>query len=257
MSSTNNNQVNILPKRLEFKGWKQIGYYSIVSVPAIIYCVIQISNYTIQKVWFDFDLKLMLTLVTISILLAIYKYWRLGFKKYAIEHEYRQFQNAIEATGEELGWTYLSMDEEHFNGLLGSKHEITILRTNKHVYINTIDQVGLFSGILDLLKSRKNLHSFTRNLVSTVEGKDAVTIGRDKILSDVIAYNKQSEWTYKNIIKRVLGYMFAGFFMFLGYIGLSEKIYLLLIPGILAMVYIMLDVSVIIRKSRRKAPLKK
>ena len=255
MTDDNDISKMMLTKRLQYKGWKQFWYYSLALTPAIIYFVFQIGNYANKKVWLDFDLHEYLVLTALTLLIAIYKFWRLGFSKYAVEHNFKHFQSAIKITGEQLGWEYVSMDEHHFSGKLGIHHDITILRTEKLVFVNSIDKKGILAGTFDLLKSRKNLHSFTRNLASSVQGKDVVSIGRDKIVSDVIAYNKQSEWTFKNIIKRVLGYMFAGFFIFLAYIGLSEKIYLLLIPGILAVVYIILDVSVIIRKARRKEPI--
>lgn len=184
-------------------------------------------------------------LLLISLLIAIiFNYRSLSFKKYPIKQSETDFQNAISASGESGDWTIKGVGKDYLHASTKKLSDILIMRDEDTIYFKALPY---HSSI-----SRSTNYNFVKNLVSIAKGEDLLKAGGKKIIEDLREYQNKSEWTLKNILKRTVGYLFAGFFLFIAYIGYSEEKYLLfIIPGLLAITYLILDAAVVIRKMKK------
>ena len=119
---------------------------------------------------------------TALILLAFYfiyhQYRVLSFKKYSINHTAQHFREAVDATAIELNWEIDTLNQHQaiaYQKDIPMQSEgirITILRDDTRIYFNSIIDPFFGSNPFSWGRHGKNLHVFSKNLVSITQGID-------------------------------------------------------------------------------------
>jgi|GEM_PF-2349834 len=115
---------------------------------------------------------------------------------------------------------------------------------------------SLRSNPFTLGLNRKNKFELIRQYQLILNGNNVNEIENQKIVQKEEEFWNESEWTFKNTIKRVIGYGFSILFIIIGVLFMFEADIQGLIYGVLMLLfsasYIFYDVKVILEKYKKK-----
>jgi hypothetical protein len=118
-------------------------------------------------------IELPIVFLFISIILFIIKYKNLEFKTLETEEENNEFNNALELTIKELKWKQIRKENNCFLGvskssLVGFGEEVTILKKDRKIFINSINNPNSILSNFSFGGNRKNINTFKKNLKASV-----------------------------------------------------------------------------------------
>ena len=201
----------------------------------------------------------------IFLAVSVFIYWqswdRLFFQEYKAEITDEQFQRAIEITAKELNWQVAILEGNYAEacrypealGIGGEK--ITVKKTADIVFINSIENPELLRGH-SLKRNKENVNSFLINTAHILKGRDVEKIVAEKLIKEEEAFWKESEWTIKIILMRIVGYGSTIIFLLIGMVIIYEDVWKGILPVILSIgicyIYVKYDIQIIREKNRRK-----
>ncbi|WP_298370951.1 hypothetical protein [uncultured Lutibacter sp.] len=152
--------------------------------PAIVISVVPILNIyflissIIRNDQISYDrvidgIGLPIVLFLISIIIFIIKYKNLEFKTIEIDNDNNRFEKALEFTIKELEWKKLDKSKNYFSGvsessLIGFGERVTILKKDRLILINSIENPNNILSNFSFGGNRKNIETFKRNLKACV-----------------------------------------------------------------------------------------
>jgi len=109
----------------------------------------------------------------ISIILFLLKYKNLKFRTIEIDIDNNEFNKALKLTINELKWQKLTKSKNYFLGLsesslIGFGERVTIIKKDRLILINSIDNPNNILSNFSFGGNRKNLETFERNLKACV-----------------------------------------------------------------------------------------
>lgn len=180
--------------------------------------------------------------------------WR-GLKMHMIKIDYstEELNEAITRTAKELKWIIKNNNKRvcvanlPFNWAGSWGPRITIVKLKDGLLINSIRDPKTSTSLTSFGSNKKNILTFTRNLIAIKKGEPAKVIYTDEI--------KENEWSDKNMAKRILRYtlclIFISLFLFMSYLNMSiSSIIVSIVPALLACKYLYLDIKILLLKRK-------
>ena len=251
----------IQQERLPLTVFERIDHYAFVIVILFIPAILLYQKITANEISDEVPVFEML-LIALAVYFVYHKYKSLKFEKFEIEHDISNFNAAATATAKELGWKIITLEE---NCLIANKYlpwqwdglRITIIRDQHALYMNSIVEPSLRSNPFSFGWNGKNIKVFKDNLLFSIEGKDIVKLADEKVKRQKRKERYESEWTFKNTLKRLIAY-FCIFILFgacaiILSVGIHPfTILAVIIIGGSSIGYLVIDIIIVVRKMRKK-----
>ncbi len=172
-----------------------------------------------------------------------------------------QFKQANQAAARINGWTILSNSKNYFSAIKNTNWQwdgikISAILKNGKLYLNSMVNPSTRSNPFTLGLNKKNKTELISQYQSILKGNDVNVIAINEIAKREKKIWSESEWTFKNIIKRIIGYGLSILFivlaiwMILSY-EIKGLIYGIILIGFCG-TYIYYDVKVILEKKKAK-----
>lgn len=172
----------------------------------------------------------------------------------------KEFQKANLAAAKLNDWTILQNKWNYFTAIQQTNWQwdgikITAILKDGKLHINSMVNPSTRSNPFTLGLNKKNNFALIRQYQSILEGNNVNELVEKEIVQKEEAFWEESEWTFENSIKRIIGYSLTMLFTLLALWMISEKeiqgiIYGLLIIGI-SVSYIFYDIKLILEKKKR------
>lgn len=195
-----------------------------------------------------------LILVGFFVLLLRHKLISPKLKAYKSNLTAEQFQMANHAAAKLNGWLVYSITENYFSAVKDGIRITAILKDGK-LYLNSmVNPVVRTLAFFGPIKKKKFELLDQYRLI--LKGNDVIELANQKIVQQEEDFWKESEWTVKNTIKRILGYGLSILFIALGVFFILEGNIQEVLCGFLMIIfsltYIFLDVKVILEKYKKQ-----
>lgn len=171
---------------------------------------------------------LAIVLIIISICTFLFQKSQLHFEVFTSELSSEDFKKSVFITAKELDWIIIELTDYHAKiyrkaEYLGNGSErIIIKRINNKIFINSIANPEYRGSGYSKKRNKENVNAFLRNTRGIIKGDnvEAIIKARKKAVED--KFWESSEWTIKQIFKRIIGYGLTLFFVFLSlFLGLT------------------------------------
>jgi hypothetical protein len=212
-------------------------------------------------------------LIMLFIGASIFLYWqnwkRLFFQEYKFEMTEKQFQRVIKVTAKELDWQITKFEKNHAEAFRFPEpfedggEKITIKKTENKVLINSMGNPELSKKGYSRKRNKENLNSFLINVENVLRGKDVEKIVTKKLIQKEKdlweteeGFWEEREWTFGNILMRIVGYGLTMVFLLIGllliYEGVWGAIFSIILSIGIGFFYIKNDIQIIREKNRRR-----
>jgi hypothetical protein len=241
---------------------KKEEFYQILN---FILLLIPISSFGIVAVMNKFEDKIDYIFIIISLGLFFYILWqKLNGSKmevYKTNLTADQFKQANQAAASLNEWQVESNKNDYFSAIKEVNWQwegirITTILQNGKIYLNSMIKPAVNSNPSSFGVHQKNKINLISQYQSILEGNDVIEIAKNIKEQREALFWKESEWSMSNIIKRIFGYGFCLFLIFIISVlilegDLNSLIYAFLVL-ILCGLYIFFDIKVILEKMNRK-----
>ena len=242
--------------RLKLNSIQYLGHFSFVLIPLLLpgmELYYKLTNGQTSNA-FPFYSHLLVLLLTGII---IYVKWKeLHIKRiYEIRTD-KQFKDAVFATANKLNWDIEKLDKQNiiaYGNRQWSSQTAKIQINRKPGYVEVSSIFQPFLSPPDLFgRNRKNMSTFLYNYILSNKEPNINETTVNKIKEEEERIENESEWNFKNALKRIVAYIVS-----LGFLALGWAIYksdgfsfLILILAIVGLFYPAVDIYVMIKKAR-------
>lgn len=171
-----------------------------------------------------------------------------------------QFKESNKAAAKLNGWIISSNRKDYFSAIKGVNHQwdgmrITAILKNEKLYLNSMVNPSMNSNPFSFGLNKKNKLKLIHQYQSVLKGNNVIEIANTEIEKREEAFWNESEWTFVNTIKRIIGYGASILFGILSYWMISDGEIRGLIYGIIILgccsSYIFYDIKVILEKNKK------
>lgn len=205
---------------------------------------------------------LVLILISVVLLFLRHKLINLKMEVYGAKISGEAFCQANRAAAKLDDWTVLSNTENFFSAIKNVNWQkdgikITVILQDEKLYLNSMVAPSMRSNPFSFGWNKKNKLALIRQYQSIMKGEDVGKQVNAEIEKREQAFWDQSEWTFKAIIKRMIGYGLTMLFLVIAFLmfmegGAKEVIYGITIVLFCAY-YIYYDVKVILEKKKKRS----
>lgn len=177
--------------------------------------------------WFWVVLSLSLILLITICWLIMKLSAQLRFDSYTTSMTAEEFRMIVHMTAEELNWNIIKLSDQTFEGErqidgLEGAELITIKRTGMQIAINSIPHPQKRSTSPSFTRNNENKRTFIYNAAAFMRGEDVFQLMEDRKKRKEEASWKESEWTPRNLARRLLAYGFISLFLLLAWASMHE-----------------------------------
>lgn len=171
-----------------------------------------------------------------------------------------QFKEVNQSVAKLNDWTILSNREDYFSAIKVTDWQldgikITAILKNGKLFLNSMVNPSIRSNPFTFGLNKKNKMELIDQYQSILKGNDVVEIANSIIAKREEEFWNESEWTFSNSIKRIVGYGLSILFIILAFWMISEGEIQGLIYGIVILAfcgtYIFYDIKVILKKTKK------
>lgn len=240
--------------KIQLNKWETFAHYSLL-LPILLIPIISLYSGIAGKGTISRVPIFEMMMFVIAGIYIYNRYKALEFKKYRLEHTAENFKLAAEATSIELNWRIEILTD---NLLIAKKYDldsqwdglkITIIREGNKIYSNSMVNPSMRSNPFSNAWNKKNLQVFNNNLIYATRGEKIIEKATEKLRKAKVKAANESEWTLKNIVKRIVAYLIIFILLSACALILSEGFNFIpiLIIGI-CVGYLIMDWMLIIKK---------
>ena len=209
----------------------------------------------------SFSIQAHLIFICICLVFLYFKWKELNFESYPIERTAQQFKDSVLAAANKMKWrvkvlsdnSAIATTHDYWSSTGG--HKVEIYREKGKLLINSrILAYRLGSGPDIFSANRKIKSTFIDIYFRSNKGENILKVINKEIKDAEIAIENEPEWTVKNILKRIIAYLFCFAFMTIAYLIFEHDGFhiIALFLGLLGLSYILLDIYVILKKQLKK-----
>jgi len=251
-------------ERIELTGWEKIWYYDtsiLFLIGASIFGFFFFQSYRTQPQNFGL-LYLPFIFLIVSIIFFFIGKNRLYFEEYKGQLSDKDFKKAVKITAKELRWEIIDLTNNYAKAfryaepLGGSDERIIIKKTSDKVYINSLQNFEISQGLYNRKRNRENINIFAYNAAQILRGEYVEKTIRERKHKKEEKFWNENEWSFGNIMMRVVGYGLFLLFLAIGLLFLTEGsiegVFPVLISLAIGFTYIRADIKVLKEKRKRK-----
>jgi hypothetical protein len=250
----------ISKKRIFLNSWQTIEHYSFILFPLIVLLYFVFNEGKSNDGESLYESKIILFLILLSVVVSYLKWKELAFYQLDERRSDVEFENAVLASANKLEWEIVEFKNDFVEAIASNiwksndHQKIVIIREENRVLINSMNEPSLVTlpdFILGL--NKKNCKTFLHYYYYSNMIQDL----NEKVLKNLKEKEEhienENEWSFINIMKRVIAYIVSLGFLGLAYIfyiqrGLDIFTLLLILFGTL---YVIIDLYVIFKKMRK------
>lgn len=247
-------------KRVYLKSGELLEQWGNIITLLFIVAIILIRGIQSELVNREFPIML-IVLLGIGITAILNNIRSRRFEIWKLEVSEQQFKDACIATAKYLEWDIINSQQNFLKAIKGTGWQsegirITAIRTENKIYFNSMVEPSLRSNPFSFGWNKKNKTEFRNQLLKAINGEKIVENAEQFQNIEEQKFWNESEWTAKNILKRIIGYGLSVSFIALGtWIILSEELQGIII-GVIVMgisfSYIYYDLKIIRKKKKMK-----
>ena len=202
-----------------------------------------------------------IVIITFFLLLR-HKLISLKLNVYKSELTEEQFKQANQAAATLNEWVVLSNRKNYFSAIKGTAWQwkgikITVILKNGKIYLNSMVNPSIRSNPFTFGLNKKNKLELIRQYQLILKGENVVESAEKEIEKREEEFWEESEWNFKNVLKRIIGYGLSIPFIILGVWMISTGEFKAIGIGItligICSSYIYQDIQVIREKRKRKS----
>lgn len=229
--------------------------FFLVSTGINVLVLVQRQAWNIPWFWIVLPLSLILLIAARWLIMKLSA--QLRFDWYTTSMTAEEFRMIVHLTADELNWNTIKLNDQLFEGErpmegMEGAEWITIKRTGTQIAINSIPHPQKRSTSPSFVRNNENKRTLIYNAAAFMRGEDVFQLIEDRKKRKEEAAWTESEWTPKNLARRLLAYGFIALFLLLAWASVHEAplltVLFLVIGGGLGGMYIWSDVKVILRK---------
>lgn len=244
-------------KRVVLSFWQSIGHYSFVLIPQIplmfeVYALITGDSFSNT-----FSISTYIFLGVVSILIGYLKWNELHYYEFNEGRNDDEFENAVLAASNKQRWGILEVNNKKVDAIINdyrrNLQKIKIERDSGKVLINIISDV-FFLEPPDLFGANKKIRN---NFLHYYIKSNTVENLNEKVIQELETERKrkenESEWTLKNILRRIIAYLVSYAFIAVAMFIMSFEgpTLLVLFFLILGFYYLVVDAYFIFTKNKK------
>jgi len=254
-------------ERVKLTNWEKIEHFGIsfwLLIPAIAcdYFFIKDLLYSSSKIHDFTPLIVSFIFLFLSGYLFIQNQQRTYFEEYKGHLSDADFKRAIKLTAKELSWDIVELTNNYAKAFrypesFGHGEERIIIKKTVHrLLINSMNNPEGNRAGYSSKRNKQNINIFALNAAQILRGEYVEKSIRERKLKKKEAFWNENEWSFGNIMMRIVGYGLFFLFLLIGGLFILENafagIFFILVSLIIGFIYIRADLKILREKRKRK-----